>query len=57
MTKQEMKNQINSMTVKELNAFKNILEFNLRGIFIGNRNEVILKLGLVNDRLTEHYKK
>ena len=46
-----IKHEIATLPLTQLQAVRNILEFNLRGILIGNRAEVALKLGMVEIEL------
>lgn len=48
MNIQAIKRELRTLGMTELEAIKNLFEFNLRGLLIGNRREIIRKLKLVN---------
>lgn len=53
MLSQSEVKQLTGVTTKELFALKNILEFNLRGIFLGDRKRVQSMLAIINNEIKE----
>jgi hypothetical protein len=47
MNQETIKTELQGLTDGELDAVRSILEFNLRGILVGDRDETISKLRLV----------
>jgi len=51
MTIEQMRQELTRCTVEQLLACKSILEFNLSGVFLGDRAGVILRLSLIGEEL------
>ena len=52
-TFQRYEKELSGLTDTQLQAVKNILEFNLIGLLIGSKAEVALKLELVNSEIAK----
>jgi hypothetical protein len=48
MKVEAIKQELENLSPEQLDAIKNIFEFNLRGVLIGDRDEIQQKLNLVN---------
>lgn len=51
MSDAAIRQELETLTTEELFAVKNIFEFNLRGIMVGDREEVQRKLNLVEEEI------
>jgi hypothetical protein len=56
MNQETIKTELQGLTDGELDAVRSILEFNLRGILVGDRDAVISKLRLVLEEVKKRQK-